>query len=105
MPLLRTEPKVDVGARHFRQHDALALLDVFPGDDAGIQLGKAALGGLRREIGQRYLESFEDIHFGLWIVRRMLASIPGRRSGAGPLQPGHDLDGSARRIDHRADLP
>ena len=82
LPLLRSEPKVDVGARHFRQHDAHALFDVFPGNHAGIQLGKAALGGLRREIRQRYLEGFEDIHFGL--VRRMVASIPGRRSGAGP---------------------
>ena len=81
-PLVRSEPKVNVAPRHFREHDALALFDVFPVDHARVQLGIAALGGLRRKIRQRYLEGFEDIHFGL--VRRMVASIPGRRSGAGP---------------------
>ena len=68
LPLLRSEAQIDVAPRHFREHDALALLDVFLGDDAGIQLGEAALRVVRRKIGQRYLESFEDIHFEvIWI--------------------------------------
>ncbi len=81
-PLVRSEPKINVASGHFGQHHVFTLFDVLPGDDAGIQLGESALGGLRREIRQRYLEGLEDIHFGF--VRRMVASIPGLRSGAGP---------------------
>ena len=78
----RREAEIDFGAGHFRQHDAGALLYVFAGDDAGIELGIAALGSLRRKIRQRYLESFEDVHFRLF--RWMVVSIPGLRSGTWP---------------------
>ena len=64
LPLLRAETKEEFGSRHFRENDVLALLDVFLVDDARVQPGIAALCCGCRKVGQRYLESFEDIHFG-----------------------------------------
>ena len=101
--MLRGEAEVNLAAGHFRQHHPHALLDVFLGDDAGIQLGIAALRRLRGKVGQRYFKGFEDIHFGLVETDGGQHSRPEVRSLA--LKPGQHFDGSARGIDHGTDLP